>query len=193
MGGIASTQPWSIAGVLAQPTRLAAARVTALSVTAAIRLVQAAITPTVPLPDRVEPATSSGARWRSHGLSRLEFILRQPYRATPAVWVMSERRWGAPRRGEGHYGERPRPRTWPGERRIGGRARPRRSLLQALIYWTLVVGVWALIALIAVFAVFATDLPDTSKIFDVTRQPSISYLDRSGGQIAVRGSQFRRR
>jgi len=72
----------------------------------------------------------------------------------------------------------------------GGGARPRRSLLQALIYWTLVVGVWALIALIAVFAVFATDLPDTSKIFDVTRQPSISYLDRSGGQIAVRGSQF---
>ena len=68
--------------------------------------------------------------------------------------------------------------------------RPRRTFLQGLIYWTLVLGVWGLIALIAVFAVFATDLPDTSKIFDVTRQPSISYLDRSGGQVAVRGSQF---
>jgi penicillin-binding protein 1A len=68
--------------------------------------------------------------------------------------------------------------------------RPRRTFLQGLIYWTLVLGVWGLIALIAVFAVFATDLPDTSKIFNVTRQPSISYLDRSGGQVAVRGSQF---
>jgi penicillin-binding protein 1A len=72
----------------------------------------------------------------------------------------------------------------------GEEPKRRRSFLQGLIYWTLVVGVWALIAVIAIFAVFATDLPDTSKIFDVTRQPSISYLDRSGGQIAVRGSQF---
>ena len=72
----------------------------------------------------------------------------------------------------------------------GEEPRRRRSFLQGLIYWTLVLGVWGLIALVAVFAVFATDLPDTSKIFDVTRQPSISYLDRSGGQIAVRGSQF---
>jgi penicillin-binding protein 1A len=72
----------------------------------------------------------------------------------------------------------------------GGEPRRRRSLWQALVYWTLVVGVWALIALVAVIAVFATDLPDTSKIFDVTRQPSVSYLDRSGGQIAVRGSQY---
>jgi len=59
-----------------------------------------------------------------------------------------------------------------------------------LFYWSVVVGVWALIAVVAFLGVFATDLPDTSKIFDVTRQPSISYLDRSGAQIAVRGSQF---
>src|ERR1700722_4030894 len=74
----------------------------------------------------------------------------------------------------------------------GSQGGPRRgrSFLQGLIYWTLVLGVGALIALVAIFAVFATDLPDTSKIFDVTRQPSISYLDRSGAQIAVRGSQF---
>jgi penicillin-binding protein 1A len=72
----------------------------------------------------------------------------------------------------------------------GREPRRGRGVLRGLIYWTLVVGVWGLIALIAVFAVFATDLPDTSKIFDVTRQPSISYLDRSGSQIAVRGSQF---
>jgi penicillin-binding protein 1A len=65
-----------------------------------------------------------------------------------------------------------------------------RSFLQGLIYWTLVFGIWGLIALVAIFAVFATDLPDTSKIFNVSRQPSVSYLDRSGGQIAVRGSQY---
>jgi penicillin-binding protein 1A len=72
----------------------------------------------------------------------------------------------------------------------GGEPWRGRTLLQGMVYWTLVLGIWSLIALVAVFAVFATDLPDTSKIFDVTRQPSVSYLDRSGGQIAVRGSQF---
>jgi penicillin-binding protein 1A len=71
----------------------------------------------------------------------------------------------------------------------GAVARPKRTPLQALIYWSVVIGVWGLIGLVAFFAVFATNLPDTSKIFDVTRQPSISYLDRSGALIAVRGSQ----
>ena len=71
-----------------------------------------------------------------------------------------------------------------------GGARPGRSPLQALIYWTLVLGVWALIFVVAFFAVFSVDLPDTSKLYDVKRQPSISYLDRSGGLVAVRGSQY---
>jgi|SRR5579859_2550756 len=68
--------------------------------------------------------------------------------------------------------------------------RPGRSPLQALIYWTLVLGVWGLIFVVAFFAVFSVDLPDTSKLYDVKRQPSISYLDRSGGLVAVRGSQY---
>ena len=68
--------------------------------------------------------------------------------------------------------------------------RPGRSPLQALIYWVLVLGVWGLIFSVAFFAVFATDLPDTSKLYEVKRQPSISYLDRSGGLVAVRGSQY---
>ena len=66
----------------------------------------------------------------------------------------------------------------------------RRTPLQALFYWGAVIGVWGLIFLVAFFAVFATDLPDVSKLNDVTRQPSISYLDRSGALIAVRGSQY---
>jgi penicillin-binding protein 1A len=76
----------------------------------------------------------------------------------------------------------------------GGRgpaaAGPRRSGWRPFFYWGAVLGVWGLIAIVAFFAVFATNLPDTSHIFDVKRQPSISYLDRSGGLIAVRGSQL---
>jgi penicillin-binding protein 1A len=53
-----------------------------------------------------------------------------------------------------------------------------------------VVGVWSLIFLVAFFAVFAVDLPDTSKLYEVKRQPSVSYLDRSGGLVSVRGSQY---
>ncbi len=66
----------------------------------------------------------------------------------------------------------------------------RRGPLGALLYWSLVLGVWGLIFLGAFLAVFARDLPDTSKLYDVHRQPSITYLDRSGAVVAVRGSQF---
>jgi len=67
--------------------------------------------------------------------------------------------------------------------------KPKRTPLQHVIYWGVVAGVWGLIFIVAFFAVFATDLPDTSKLYDVKRQPSISYLDRSGALVAVRGSQ----
>jgi penicillin-binding protein 1A len=70
-----------------------------------------------------------------------------------------------------------------------GAPRARRTPLQALIYWTLVLGVWGLIFIVGFLAVFATDLPDTSTLYAVKRQPSISYLDRSGALVAVRGSQ----
>ena len=66
----------------------------------------------------------------------------------------------------------------------------RRTPLQALLYWTAVLGVWGAIFVVAFLAVFATDLPDTSTLYDVERQPSISYLDQSGALVAVRGSQY---
>ena len=74
----------------------------------------------------------------------------------------------------------------------GGGPPPRqgRTWVQALIYWSLVLTVWGLIFIVGFLAVFATDLPDTSKLYDVKRQPSITYLDRSGAVVAVRGSQF---
>jgi penicillin-binding protein 1A len=74
----------------------------------------------------------------------------------------------------------------------GGKAggpRPARTPLQRLFYWTAVLAVWGAIFLVVFFAVFARDLPDTSALYNVDRQPSITYLDRNGALIAVRGTQ----
>ena len=68
-------------------------------------------------------------------------------------------------------------------------ARPRRTPFQALVYWTMVLGLWGAIFVVGFLAVFATDLPDTSTLTQAKRQPSISYLDRSGVLVAVRGAQ----
>ncbi len=65
-----------------------------------------------------------------------------------------------------------------------------RTLVERIIYWTAVVGVWGIILAVAAIAVLARGLPDTSKLYDIKRQPSISYLDRSGALLAVRGSQY---
>ena len=65
----------------------------------------------------------------------------------------------------------------------------KRSPLEAFAYWTAVVGVWGLIFLVAFLAVFARGLPDTSKLDQPAEAHSITYLDRSGALIAVRGSQ----
>lgn len=72
----------------------------------------------------------------------------------------------------------------------GPRRPAQRTPFQALLYWTAVLGVWAVIFAVAFLAVFAVDLPDTSKLYDVERQPSVSYLDQSGALVAVRGSQY---
>jgi penicillin-binding protein 1A len=77
----------------------------------------------------------------------------------------------------------PRPRAQP-------QPKGRRTFFQAFLYWTTVLGVWGLIFVVAFFAVFARDLPDTSGLTEMHRQPSISYLDRSGALLAVRGSQY---
>ena len=66
----------------------------------------------------------------------------------------------------------------------------RRSLLGRLFYWGAVLAVWGLIFLVVFLAVFARDLPDTSTLYAVDRQPSITYLDRSGALIAIRGTQM---
>ena len=71
-----------------------------------------------------------------------------------------------------------------------GQPKPKRTPLQRLIYWGSVLAVWGVIFLVVFFAVFARDLPDTSTLYNVDRQPSVTYLDRNGALIAVRGSQM---
>ena len=77
----------------------------------------------------------------------------------------------------------------PGHGAGGGGARAQRTPLQRFFYWSAVMAVWGIIFLVVFFAVFARGLPDTSALYDVDRQPSITYLDRNGVLIAVRGSQ----
>ncbi len=86
--------------------------------------------------------------------------------------------------------DRPRDGGQGGGRGAGRGPPRRRSPAAALLYWTVVLGVWGLIAAIAVVLVFAQGLPDTSKLYDIRRQPSISYLDRNGALLAVRGSLY---
>ncbi len=76
-----------------------------------------------------------------------------------------------------------------GNRGSGGAAKPARTGLQQFFYWGSVLAVWGLIFLVVFFAVFARGLPDTSALYDIDRQPSITYLDRNGALIATRGSQ----
>lgn len=71
-----------------------------------------------------------------------------------------------------------------------GQPKPKRTPLQRLIYWGSVLAVWGVIFLVVFFAVFARDLPDTSTLYNVDRQPSVTYLDRNGALIAVRGTQM---
>ncbi|WP_372708135.1 transglycosylase domain-containing protein [Brevundimonas sp.] len=70
-----------------------------------------------------------------------------------------------------------------------GGPKPARTPMQRLVYWGAVLGVWGAIFLVVFFAVFARDLPDTSTLYNVDRQPSITYLDRNGALIALRGTQ----
>lgn len=71
-----------------------------------------------------------------------------------------------------------------------GGDKPARTPLQKALYWGAVLAVWGLIFLVVFFAVFARGLPDTSTLYNVDRQPSITYLDRNGALIATRGTQM---
>ena len=74
--------------------------------------------------------------------------------------------------------------------RFPGRGPDGRSLLGTLAYWAAVAFVWIAIFVVAFVVIFSRGLPDTSKLYDIRHQPSITYLDRSGSLLGVRGSQY---
>ena len=78
----------------------------------------------------------------------------------------------------------------PNSRGPGSSGAGSRDPLRATLYWGAVAAVWVLIAVVAVVAFLSRGLPDTGKLTAIQRQPAISYLDRSGVLIAVRGSQY---
>ncbi len=65
--------------------------------------------------------------------------------------------------------------------------RGRRSPVQTAFYWLTIAVIWVAIFGVAFIGFMAIDLPDISKLDSPDRQPSITYLDRSGALIAVRG------
>lgn len=69
-------------------------------------------------------------------------------------------------------------------------ARRGRSFLGRLVYWGAVLGVWALIVVVGAVAWFSRDLPDINQLTQPTRQPSITFLDRSGAVIGSRGGRY---
>ncbi len=75
-------------------------------------------------------------------------------------------------------------------RRGGPPPRRRRSWFGRIVYWGLVLGVWAVVALVGAVIWLARDLPDTRVLQQTQRQPSITFLDRSGGLIGSRGGRY---
>ncbi len=72
-----------------------------------------------------------------------------------------------------------------GGRRRGGRRR--RSFLGTLVYWSLVLGLWAFIALGGLIAYHATKLPPIDQLAVPKRPPNIAILAADGSLLANRG------
>ncbi len=68
-----------------------------------------------------------------------------------------------------------------------GRARPRRSALGRLVYWSFVLGVWGLIGLAGLIGYYAIQLPPIDQLAVPKRPPNIAILADDGSLIANRG------
>ncbi|MBW8734265.1 MAG: PBP1A family penicillin-binding protein [Asticcacaulis sp.] len=73
----------------------------------------------------------------------------------------------------------------------GGRKSSGRTPAQSAVYWGAVGAIWVVIFSVVFLGVMAIDLPDIKKLQNTQQQHAITYLDRSGALIAVRGgSQY---
>ncbi|MBL4618186.1 MAG: PBP1A family penicillin-binding protein [Robiginitomaculum sp.] len=62
--------------------------------------------------------------------------------------------------------------------------------LKKIAYWGFVTSIWVGLICAFVLATYASDLPDTSGLWNVERQPSITFVDRHGKTIAVQGAAY---
>src|SRR5271170_7270059 len=66
-------------------------------------------------------------------------------------------------------------------------AKPKRSLIGRLFYWTFVLGVWGVIGLAALIAYYASQLPPIDQLAVPKRPPNIAVLAADGSLLANRG------
>ena len=78
------------------------------------------------------------------------------------------------------------------KRRGGAKPRKaaRRGLLRPLLTWSLVAAIWLSIIGAGVVAWFAYDLPDVSRIAELTRRPSVTLLAEDGSRLAAFGDLY---
>jgi penicillin-binding protein 1A len=137
-------------------------------------------TPTPGLDLRLDP------RDRPGGASQDKRVGSDPSkRRSPAARErrMAESERAAPARGREAEERRPTGRT----RRAGSGGGSRRSGLGRLIYWTVVLGLWATIAAVGVFVWVAAHLPPIQSLEVPKRPPGIQILAADGKMLATRG------
>ncbi len=74
--------------------------------------------------------------------------------------------------------------------RTSAAGRKSAHILGRLAYWSVVAGLWLGLIGGAGLFMLASDLPDTSSLWNVERQPSVTFVDRYGRTIAVRGAAY---
>src|SRR5437879_1250740 len=79
--------------------------------------------------------------------------------------------------------ERPRSKRW----KWGGRKGAARSPLRRLVYWSLVLGLWALIAALGSIAFVVSTLPPIQSLEVPKRPPTIEIVGLDGRPLTMRG------